>query len=156
MEPLTLLASALSQYLVPKALEKIGETVGVSAVAQSQKSIDALRQKVRGKLKASNTDGILTQAQSNPTESNIQVLETVLLSQLDADASFAQQLQQLMDEIHQQSPQLQSVLNNVRIKGDAEIGSVTQNATGNSQQVVGQNLGVGGTLKLGDVSQRID
>ena len=156
MEPLTLLASAVGQYLIPKTLEKMGEQIGSSAIAQSQKSIDALRQKVGHKLKATHTDGVLAQAQTDPTESNRQVLEAVLLGQLHADQSFTQQIQQLVQDIHQQSPKLQTLLSSVRIKGDAEIGQVTQTASGNSQQVVGQNLGVAGNFKMGDVNQSID
>lgn len=156
MEPLSLLATALSQYLIPKALEKIGEEVGATAIARSEKSIQSLQQKVRSKLKAARTEGILTQAQNNPTEVNVQVLETVLLSQLQSDTEFAEQIQYLVEEINRHSPKLQSVLNNVRIQGSAKMGNIAQKSTGNTQQVIGQNLGVGGNIILGDIDQTID
>lgn len=154
MEPILLIAGAISQYVLPKALEKIGEKFGEAAIAKSSKSIQSVRKIVEEKMRATNTEIVLTQAQKQPTEANIKVLETVLAGQMATDQAFSQQLQALLEEIGAQSPQLQqSVLENVRIKGNAEVGNVKQTASGSAQQVIAQNLGVGGDFKIGDITQ---
>lgn len=154
MEPLSILASAISQYVLPNALKKIGDKLGESAIAKSSSSIQSVRSIVGEKMKATNTDIVLTQAQTQPTEANVKVLETVLIGEMAKDQAFAQQLQALLDEISARSPQLQqSVLENVRIKGNAEIGNVKQVSNGSVQQIIGKNLGVSGDFKMGDVTQ---
>lgn len=152
MEPFSLLAGAITQYVVPKVLNKIGDQVGEVALAKSKASIEAVHKAVQKKMKATNTNGVLAQAQVEPTEANIQVLETVLAGQIKADPMFAQQLQALLDEIEARSPKLQSVLENVRVKGSAEVGDVKQSSS-SATQIVGRNLGVGGDLKIGNISQ---
>lgn len=155
MEPLLLLAGAVATYIIPKALEKVGEKVGEAALAKGGEAIQATRKAVQEKLKSTNTDGVLAIAKADPTETNVKMLETILLSQMKNDQNFAARLQELIDQIQAQSPSLQVVLDTVRITGSAEIGNVEQVSEGGSaEQVVGRNLGVGGDLKLGDVTQR--
>lgn len=153
MEPLSLLAGAISQYIVPKALEKIGEKVGESAIAKSGESIQSVRRAVQTKMKATHTETALLQAQSDPTEANMSILRTLLVAQMTTDPGFAQQLQSLLEKIETRSPKLQSVLENVRAKGSAEIGDISQLSNSNATQIIGRNLGVGGDLKIGNISQ---
>lgn len=153
MELLLILARAIGQYVVPKALEKIGEKVGESALAKSGDSIQAIREVVSAKMQATRTETVLAQAQKQPDEENIQALETVLVGQMATDQAFAQQLQKLLDDINAKSPQLQSVLESVRIQGSAEIGNVKQVSSGSATQVIGKNLGVSGDFKVGDITQ---
>ncbi|MEM8505198.1 MAG: Fis family transcriptional regulator [Cyanobacteria bacterium P01_D01_bin.1] len=153
MEPLSILASAIGQYVIPKALEKIGEKVGESALAKSNDSIQSVREIVAAKMKATHTETVLTQAQAQPDQENIKALETVLIGQMAMDQDFAQQLQALIDDIGMRSPQLQSVLEDVRIKGSVEIGNVKQVSSGKATQIIGKNLGVAGNFKVGDITQ---
>lgn len=156
MEPLSLLAGAVTTYIIPKALEKVGEKVGEAALAKSGEVIQATRKAVQEKLKSTNTDGILAIAASDPTEINVKMLETILLNQMKSDPNFAARLQELIEQIQVQSPSLQVVLDTVRIKGSAEIGNIEQvNEGGSAEQVVGRNMGIGGDFKMGDVTQRI-
>ena len=156
MEPLSLLVVAVTTYIIPKALEKVGEKVGETALAKSSEAIQATRKVVQAKLKSTGTDGVLAIAEANPTETNVKVLETILLNQMQNDQDFAACLQELIGQIQAQSPSLQIVLDTVRIKGSVEIGNVEQLSEGSSvEQVVGRNLGVGGDLKLGDITQKV-
>ncbi len=41
VEPLSLLAGAITTYIVPKALEKVGEKIGEAALAKSGAAIQA-------------------------------------------------------------------------------------------------------------------
>jgi hypothetical protein len=154
MEPLSMLAGAISQYVLPKALEKLGEKIGESALKSSSESIQALRETVCEKMTTTHMEGVLTQAQKEPSEANVKLLESVLLNQIATDPVFAAQLKTLLTNVYQHSPELQSVLENVRIKGNAEVGNVVQLSNGSDQQVVGRNVGVGGNLKIGDITQK--
>lgn len=156
VEPLSLLVGAVTIYIIPKALEKVGEKVGEATLAKSSEAIQATRKVVQEKLKSTNTDGVLAMAKAEPTETNVKMLETILLSQMKNDPTFTTRLQGLIDQIQAQSPTLQIVLDTVRIKGSAEIGNVEQvSEDGSTEQVAGRNLGVGGDFKMGDVTQRI-
>ena len=156
MEPLSLLAGAVTTYILPKALERVGEKVGEAALAKSSEVIQATRKTVREKLQVTNTDGVLALVESDPTEANVEVLKTVLLSQMKADSTFTSRLQELINQIQAQSPALQAVLDGVRIKGNAELGNIKQtNARGTAEQIIGRNLGVEGDFKAGDISQEI-
>ncbi|MFM7425744.1 MAG: Fis family transcriptional regulator [Elainella sp.] len=155
IEPLSLLAGAVTTYIIPKALEKVGEKVGEAALANSGAAIQATRRAVREKLQASRTDGVLAIAEAEPTETNLQLLETILLAQMQQDQQFTAQLQALIQQIQQQSNSLQAVLDTVRVKGNLETGDIEQvSETGPATQVVGRNLGVGGDLKLGNIRQQ--
>lgn len=159
MEPLSILAGAVTTIVLPKVLEKagemIGEKIGEAAIAKSSDTVQIVRQTVRGKLQASGTAGLLKRAEEKPTTQNIQVLEGELVSQMEEDQAFAAQLQQLIQQIQAQSPSIQIVLDTVRIKGSAGIGNIEQVSEGGAaEQIVARNLGVGGDLKMGDITQK--
>ena len=155
VDPLSLLAEAVTTYIVPKALEKVGEKVGEAALAKSGAAIQATRQAVQDKLTATQTAGVLAIAEAEPTDANLKLLETVLLTQMRQDQLFAEQLQALNQQIQAQSPGLQVVLDTVRVRGNVDVGNVEQvSETGVAEQIVGRNLGVGGDLKIGDITQK--
>ncbi len=159
MEPLSALAIAATTVLVPKVLEKagekIGEKIGDAAIEKSGKTIQLVRKTVLDKLQAEGTVGLLKRAEEKPTAQNIQVLEGELVSQMEEDQAFAAQLQELIQQIQAQSPSMQAVLDTVRIKGSAEIGNIEQVSEGGAaEQIVARNLGVGGDLKMGDITQK--
>lgn len=68
VEPLSLLAGAITTYVVPKALEKVGEKFGEAALAKSGAAIQATRKAVQDKLTATQTVGVLAIAEAEPTE----------------------------------------------------------------------------------------
>ena len=155
VEPLSLLAGAITTYIVPKALEKVGEKFGEATLAKSGAAIQATRKAVQEKLSATQTAGVLMIAEAQPTETNLKLLETVLLTQMQQDQQFAEQLQALNQQIQAQTPGLQALLDTVRVRGNVEVGNVEQvSETGVTEQIVGRNLGVGSDLKIGDITQK--
>lgn len=155
VEPLSLLAGAVATYVVPKALEKVGEAVGEVALAKSGAALQAMRQAVQAKLQSTQTGGVLTIAEADPTDTNLKLLETVLLTQMRQDQQFAEQLHAWHQQIQAQSPRLQAVLDTVRVRGNVAVGNVEQvSTTGGTEQIVGRNLGVGGDLNVGDITQK--
>jgi hypothetical protein len=152
--PLSVLAQAVVTFIIPKALERVGEMIGESAFLKSKETIQATRDVVQNKLKSTNTDGILAMAEADPSETNIQMLQTVLVSQMKTDEAFASQIETLLQEIKKQSPSAQVVLNSARIQGSVEVGNVNQSGSqGSGEQVFGRDLEVGGDFKAGDISQ---
>jgi endonuclease III len=136
--PLSVLAQAVVTFIIPKALERVGEMIGESAFLKSKETIQATRDVVQNKLKSTNTDGILTIAEADPSETNIQMLETVLISQMKTDEAFASQIKTLLQEIKKQSPSAQVVLDSARIKGSVEVGNVNQSGSqGSGEQAAG-------------------
>jgi hypothetical protein len=155
VEPLSLLAGAVTTYIIPKALEKLGEKAGETAFAKSGAAIQATRRAVQGKLQSTHTDGVLTIAEADPNEANLKTLETILLAQMQQDPQFAAQLQALIQQIQTESPAAQVVLDAVRIRGNAEIGDIEQvSETGATTQIAGRNLGVSGDFKIGNITQK--
>jgi hypothetical protein len=160
MEPLSVLAGIVTSIVLPKLLEKAGETIGEkigeTAIEKSGETIQLVRKTVQDKLQSAGTSGLLKRAEEKPTEQNIQVLEGELVSQMEEDKEFAAQLEALIQQIQAQSPSLQVVLDTVRIKGSANIGNIEQmSECGAAEQVIGRNLGVEGDFEMGDVTQRI-
>lgn len=159
MEPLSMLAEAVATVVLPKVFEKaidtIGEKISEVAITKSSETVQAVRQAVQKRLQTAGTVGLLKRAEEKPTTQNIQVLEGELVNQMQEDQAFAAQLQNLIQQIRAQSPSIQVVLDTVRIKGSAEIGSIEQVSEGGAaEQVIGRNLGVAGDLKMGDITQK--
>jgi hypothetical protein len=156
IDPLSLLAQGVITFIIPKALEKMGEMVGETAFLKSKETISATRDAVQKKLKSTNTDGILTMAEADPSEGNLQVLETVLLTQMKTDEVFASQLRALFEEIQAQSPSSQVILDTIRVRGSVEVGNVEQiGDKSGGEQVFGRNIVAGGNFKVGDITQKI-
>lgn len=127
----------------------MGEKVGEVALAKSGTAIQATRKAVQDKLTATQTAGVLAIAEAEPTETNLKLLETVLLTQMRQDQLFAAQLQALNQQIQAQTPNLQAVLDTVRVRGNVEVGNIEQvSETGVTEQIVGRNLGVGRAIPL--------
>lgn len=157
MEPLLTIAGAITTYVLPKALEKIGEQLGEASLEKSKETIQSIQASVRCKLKETNTNGVLDLAVANTTDANIEILKAVLMSQMQEDTLFAERMKSFLDRLQEQSPKLQSVLDTVRIKGNAKMGSISQISSGeNVQQTIGRNLGVGGDFEAGNIVQKIE
>ncbi|AFZ43387.1 fis family transcriptional regulator [Halothece sp. PCC 7418] len=159
MEPISALATTVTAIILPKVLEKASETVGMqigkAAFQKTGETIQRLKTTVQEKLEAAGTVGLLKRAEEKPEQRNLEILEGELVNQMEEDQEFATKLEELIQQIQAQSPSLQVVLDEVKVKGSAEIGNIEQVSEGGSgEQVAGRNLEVGGDLKMGDVNQR--
>ncbi len=152
MEPVTLTAGTIASLIFSKALEKGGEQLG-EAVSDK---IGQLLKVIREKFKSKGMEGILTQAQDNPIETNKSVFKTVLETQMEDDEAFAQKLKALMDELKSDEQVNQIFFKGVNVKGGAEIGDVEQTTTPGAsvRQEAVTEVEVGGDLKIGHVKQR--
>ena len=126
VEPLSVAAGTAIAVMLPKFLEKVGENMGEAAWEKSAEAIQTVHQTVQAKLQMAGTGGLLTRAEANPTEANIQVLQAELVSQMEEDREFAARLQELVNQIQSQSPAVQVILDKLRIAGKLDLGNITQ------------------------------
>jgi hypothetical protein len=147
-------AVAFTTYIVPEAIKKIGENIGDIGFNSGVELIKKTYEMVRSKLKSTYTEGLLVRVEEKPTESNIQLLQAELVSQMVNDRVFADRLEELIKQIQAEVPSLQVVLDEVKVTGNIELGNVEQiSEVKGANQILGRNLDVGGDLKFGDVTQ---
>ncbi|MCW5318356.1 Fis family transcriptional regulator [Nostoc sp. KVJ3] len=155
IDPVSLVAGVVTTVLLPKALEKVGEKIGETAWDKSAEAIQSVRGTVQAKLQTMGTAELLTRANANPTEANTQILQAEIVTQMQEDQDFATKLQELVKQMQSQSPTVQVILEELRVRGKVEIGNIKQVNEGqsNTQQTFGKNWQVGGDVKVGDVTQ---
>jgi hypothetical protein len=124
MEPITTVASTVATWILTGAFAKGGEE---------------LWEAIRLKFKEAGTEGLLTRAEKQPTEHNVEVVEGELVMQMEEDKTFANKLRELVKQldsagtIHSASGNIQTgaSLKDVQITGgdssSFNVGNTTQN-----------------------------
>ncbi len=108
-------------------LRQVGVSkVGEAALAKSGAATQATRKAGQEKLNETQTEGVLAISETEPTATDLKLLETILLTQMRQDQQFAEQLQALNQQIQAQTLGLQAVLDRARVKGNGEVGNVEQ------------------------------
>lgn len=150
----TVIATAATTIILPKAMETVGEKFGEKAFEKGGQLIQETRQTVQQKLQKAGTFKLLKRAETKPTEGNRQVLEAEIVSQMEEDEAFAQRLQELVEQLKPELPELQSILDNALIRGELEMGDIDIKNEGKptGKQVIGRNLKVGRNAKFGKIS----
>jgi len=154
-EPVSVVAGIVTTVILPKVLDTVGANIGEAVWEKSGEVIQATREFVQTKLQATGTAGLLARAEANPTEANVQVLEAELVSQMEEDREFAARLTELVNQIQSQSPAVQVILDQLRIRGKLDIGNITQIKEGqtSAKQLLGRDWQVGSDAKVGDITQ---
>jgi hypothetical protein len=152
VDPISVIAGAITSLILPKAAEKIGEKLGEVTLEKGEAAIQAARQAVQAKLEDANSANLLKRAEEKPTDHNIKVLEAELIGQMEDDQSFAKQLQDLVHQIQVRSSSFQMFLDSLRAK-NFELEKLKQISEGKdlSKQIVGRNWGVE-NVKFGEVT----
>lgn len=155
VDPLSVVVGTVITVILPKVLDKVGDNIGEAVWEKSGEVIQATREFVQTKLQATGTAGLLARAEANPTEANVQVLEAELVSQMEEDREFAARLTELVNQIQSQSPAVQVILDQLRIRGKLDIGNITQIKEGqtSAKQLLGRDWQVGSDAKVGDITQ---
>ncbi|MEG4815336.1 hypothetical protein [Microcoleus sp. K5-D4] len=155
IDPLSVVAGTVITVILPKVLEKVGENIGEAVWEKSAEAIQTVHQTVQGQLQVAGTGGLLTRAEANPTQANVQVLEAELVSQMEEDREFAARLTELVNQIQSQSPAVQVILDKLRITGKLDLGNITQIKEGqtSAKQLLGRDWQVGSDAKVGDITQ---
>ena len=90
IDPATITATAIAiaTVIFTKAIERGGENLG-EAVSNKIGQIVSV---VRDKFKSIGMEGVLTQAQDNPTEPNQKFFQQALEMQMTSDSDFAEKI----------------------------------------------------------------
>ena len=152
VDPISVIAGAITSLILPKAVEKIGEKLGEVTLEKGGAAIQAARQAVQAKLEDANSANLLKRAEEKPTDHNIKVLEAELIGQMEDDQNFAKQLQDFLHQIQARSSSFQMFLDGLRAK-NFELEKLKQisEGKGTSEQIVGRNWDVE-TVKICDVT----
>lgn len=151
IEPLT--AAAIASIIFSEAFKEGGKALGQGVAHTFTQLINT----IRSKFQAHSLEGILTQAENQPTETNMTTFQTVLQAQIDADGGFANQLQQLVEQLQAQDPGvLQVMLGGMEADGDIRVKNPTQEATrnGSIEQVMLTDLKAKKDIIVEGVSQK--
>lgn len=151
MEPLTV--TAIVSALLFKALEKGGEKLG-EAVSDK---VSQLLTVIQEKFKTEGVEGKLIKVQEDPSDKNKTRFEQELTNQIEDDEDFARNLKALAEELESNEQVKQVFFQGVSIKDSLEIGNVRQENTAKGvpvEQTAFTQVDVGGSVKIGDVSQR--
>ncbi|BBD58559.1 Fis family transcriptional regulator [Nostoc sp. HK-01] len=125
VEPLT--AAVIVSLFFSEAIKESGQALGKGAADTFAKLVDTIREK----FQANSIDGILTQAQNQPTDTNKTILQSVLQTQMDADAEFANKLRELVEQLKSQDATIrQVVLSDIEITEGLTVKDLTQTVAG--------------------------
>ena len=140
VDPISVIAGAITSLILPKAVEKVGEKLGEATLEKSGAIIKAARKSIQNKLEQVNSSGLLKRAEKNPTKHNIKVLEAEIIGQMEDDSEFAEQLQALVNQVQAQSSSFQMFINGLRAKNfELEKLKQVSESKGKSEQIVGKN-----------------
>jgi putative protein kinase ArgK-like GTPase of G3E family len=84
MEPVTVIASTIATWILNGFFAKGGEDLMTA---------------IREKFKQQGTEGLVTRAENKPTESNVQILEAELVTQMDEDKDFEKKVRELVEQL---------------------------------------------------------
>ena len=124
VEPLT--AAVIVFLFFSEAIKEGGKALGKGAADTFAQLVNTIREK----FKAHSIDGILTQAENQPTETNKAIFQTVLQSQIDADKEFENKLRELVKQLQAQDENVRMVvISEIELTGDLKTKDITQEAT---------------------------
>ena len=149
MEPATL-AVAVATLFFSEALKEGGKTLGKGVSDLAAKLINT----VRGKFKASGTEGVLTRAEHDPTEKNVGRVQDELATQMEDDKRYAVQLHDLVNQLKAAGVVRQVMASGLKVKDTLEAGDMSQTASDNAD--VEQRMMTDVTaknVKIGDMKQ---
>jgi hypothetical protein len=153
MEPITAVASAVVTLLFSEAFKEGGKALGKGVSDQVAQLISTIHQK----FQRAGTEGLIVRAEKQPTESNIAMVEAELVTQMEDDKTFANQLEKLIEQLERTGITRQVLASGIEAS-KVEVGDMTQKAKqGRSvDQIMGSNLKVDGDVKFGDLNQEVN
>ena len=124
VEPLT--EAVIVSLFFSEAVKEGGKTLTKGVADTFAQLVNTIREKFR----AEGTEGLLTRAQSQPTEANKANLQDELQTQMDSDEAFANKLKSLVKQLQAQDKRIrQVVLSEIEVSGDLKARDISQKAT---------------------------
>ena len=122
MEPMTFTAGAIASLIFSEALKSGGQAIGKGASEDFVKLVKAIHEK----LKESSTEGLLTQLQKEPTETNKEFFQKFLEMKMTSDSGFAECLENLFQQLSNTQTITQEMLTSVEAEEDFEAKDLKQ------------------------------
>lgn len=119
---ITATATAIAAVIFKKAIEKGGENLG-EAISNKIGQIVSV---VRNKFKSIGMEGVLTQAQDNPTEPNQKFFQQALEMQMTSDSDFVKKLVELKEQLEKMEGGRQIMASGLELEGDLKAKDMKQ------------------------------
>lgn len=151
METITAMATTITTLIFNEALKEGGKALGKSASDTVTRLVTTIRQR----FKASGTEGLLTRAEKQPTESNIAIVKAELITQMSDDEVFVRHLEELLMPLEKIAVIQQIMASGIKAKTFEVKGDMTQKkASKGGAQVMGTDLEIDGDVKFdGNLTQ---
>ena len=152
MEPITTIATKIIVLIFSEAFNEGGRILGKSTFEKIGKLVTSIRQK----FEKSGTLGLLDRAQKQPTEAHISMVESELLTQMQSDNDFAENLAEILEKIEQADTARRIMFSGIKAKQLEVKGDLTQKAgnSGSVDMIMGSNLEIDGDVKFeGNLTQ---
>ena len=151
MEPVTLTIAGAVTALVIEASKEAGKSIVKGGTDLTSKLVSL----IYGRFQSANVEGILTQVQKEPTETNKTVFSNVLAGELSKDKDFANVIAELLKQIKAEGDEMiQIALVDIEVEDRLEVGDVVQKSFGQSSstQEAAKNI-KGKSIKIGNINQ---
>lgn len=148
---LTVIASTIATLIFTEASKEGGKFLGKAV----SKQISELKNAVRKKFKQAKIEGMLEQAEKEPTELNINGFKYQLENQMKGDEDFAQKLLEFLEEVKSQGgEQVQIILEGVEAQGNITAEGIKQKSNSkDSTQTIGKDIKAGNDVTFKDIEQ---
>ncbi len=151
MEPATLTIAAAITALVIEASKETGKAI----VKGGSELINNLVGLVRDRFKSSKVEGILTQVQEVPNESNKDLFSTVLTRELSTDKDFASKITALLEQLKSVgNPTTREILADIESGGGLKITDIVIDTLGNipDSERIASNIKAKGDVILHNIN----
>jgi hypothetical protein len=95
MIPINEIAQVITTLILPEAFKEGGKTLGKAVTTLIGQLIAAIHQK----LQQAGTVGLIKRVEQEPTEQHLQILESELITQMEKDNIFTEQLKEILKEL---------------------------------------------------------
>lgn len=125
MEPVTSIASTITTLIFSEAFKEGGKALGKGVTEKVTQVITTIREK----FKAVGREGILADAEEEPTQENQSEFKTVLEKQMTKDEAFANKLAELVKQLESTGvlcsdrPAPGSVITSIEQRGGVNFGT---------------------------------
>ena len=150
MEPITVVAATIATLFFSEAAKEGGKSLGAGA----SKLVSQFITTVRNRFKATGAERLLTRAEKQPTEANMNSVQAELVAQMEEDGEFANQLQELLAQMEAAGVVRQVMASGIEVVGDLEAEDMSQKASrgGSVEQEILTNVKAQ-NIRLGNLSQ---
>jgi hypothetical protein len=151
METISTVASTVAAMFFGEAVKEAGKGFGKTVTEK----IGQLTELVRAKFSKEGTEGLIVRAEQQPTNKNIEKATDELVTLLQQDTEFEEQVRTLLRKLEQVGLTRQMMLSNAQLKGKLEVGDMQQTKKPGTpgDQIMASGITVEQDAKFGNLTQ---